>query len=59
MKRRISFALPVALSALLSGASFGQSDVLKPFRPGQTAAEDPPRAVPLKPFRPGEPAVIP
>jgi len=52
MKRRI---LPVALLGTLVASSLGQNDVLKPFRPGDPAPEDPPRAIPLKPFRPSEP----
>ncbi|MEO6787018.1 MAG: tetratricopeptide repeat protein [Chthoniobacteraceae bacterium] len=57
MKRRIPFALPVAMLAVLAVASHGQNDVLKPFRPGaEPAGDEPPRAVPLKPFRTGEPA---
>ena len=53
MRRRIPFALPVALLAALAVSSHGQNDVLKPFRPGAPAAEEPPRAIPLKPFRSG------
>ena len=59
MKRRIPFALPVAIAALLSASSFAQNEVLKPFRPGQPAAEEPPPAVPLKPFRTGAAEEIP
>ena len=58
MKRRIPFALPVAIAALLS-VSFAQNEPLKPFRPGQPAPEEPPPAVPLKPFRTGAAEDIP
>ena len=59
MRRRISFVLPVAMLAALLSSSFGQNDVLKPFRPGAPAAEEPPRAIPLKPFRPVVPPDAP
>ena len=56
MKRRLPFALPAALLLALSLPSSGQNDVLKPFRPGEPAGGEPPRAIPLKPFRaPGAP----
>ncbi len=51
MRRRVLFALPVAMLAALAASSSAQNDVLKPFRPGAPAADDPPRAIPLKPFR--------
>lgn len=55
MRRRVPFALPVAMLLALAAASSAQNEVLKPFRPGAPTAEEPPRAVPLKPFRPGAP----
>ena len=59
MKRRLPFALPAALPAALlialAASSAAQNDVLKPFRPGTPAEEEPPRAIPLKPFRTGAP----
>jgi len=55
MKRR----LPVALLVALSTASFAQNNVLKPFRPGDPAGDEPPRAIPLKPFRPAEQPDVP
>ena len=59
MKRKISFSIPVAIAALLSAAVLAQNEPLKPFRPGQPAAEEPQPAVPLKPFRPGTPEETP
>lgn len=55
MRRRVPFALPVAMLAALAASSPAQNEVLKPFRPGTPAAEEPPKAIPLKPFRPGAP----
>ncbi len=56
MRRRVPFVLPVAMLAALSFSTHGQNDVLKPFRPGAPAGDEPPRAAPLKPFRPaGQP----
>ena len=57
MKRRLPFVLPAALLAALSAASLGQNEVLKPFRPGAPAADEPPLAIPLKPFRTGVPEI--
>ncbi len=67
MKRRLPFALPAALLVALPSLMLAQNEVLKPFRPGTPAADEPPRAVPLKPFRatptevpqsdPGEPEI--
>jgi tetratricopeptide (TPR) repeat protein len=68
MRRRIPFVLPVAMLVALAASSSGQNDVLKPFRPGDPAPDEPPRAIPLKPFRttgqpdvqkanPGEPEI--
>jgi TolA-binding protein len=60
MRRRIPFALPVAILAALAISSHGQ-EVLKPFRLGPPTEPEPeiPKAVPLKPFRPSEPAPPP
>ena len=59
MKRKISFTIPVAIAALVSASAFAQNEPLKPFRPGQPAAEEPQPAPPLKPFRPGATEEIP
>jgi tetratricopeptide (TPR) repeat protein len=53
MKRRLRFALPAALLVALCSPSLAQNDVLKPFRPGDPAPDEPPKAIPLKPFRTG------
>ena len=53
MRRRVPFALPVAMLAALAFPSSAQNEVLKPFRPGKPTVEEPQPAMPLKPFRPG------
>ena len=59
MRRRVPFVLPVTMLAALAAVSYGQNDVLKPFRPGTPGAEDPAKPAPLKPFRqPGQPDAV-
>jgi tetratricopeptide (TPR) repeat protein len=59
MKRGTIHRLQVILFAAFTASSVAQNDVLKPFRPAQPGAGDPPVAVPLKPFRPGDVEEIP
>lgn len=60
MRRRLSFALPLALLAAFVAAASAQNEPLKPFRAaGEPPAAQPPGAVPLRPFRPGEQEEIP
>jgi tetratricopeptide (TPR) repeat protein len=59
MRRQINFVLLVAIGAALPVSASAQAEPLKPFRPGQPPAEEPPKAIPLKPFKAGEPEEIP